>query len=84
MDNPIFSGTFSGDSGATDHNLYVKGNEVFLSNYTRGIRVADISDIAAGNLVDTGSFDTYPSKTIIPPLMEFGVYILISAVIILL
>ena len=62
LDNPTFSGTFTGDSGATDHNLYVKGNEVFLSNYTRGIRVADISDIAAGNLVDTGSFDTYPSN----------------------
>ena len=59
LDNPIFSGTFTGDTGATDHNLYVKGNEVFLSNYTRGIRVADISDIATGNLVDTGSFDTY-------------------------
>lgn len=62
LDNPTFSGTFTGDSSATDHNLYVKGNEVFLSNYTRGIRVADISDIAAGNLVDTGSFDTYPTN----------------------
>ncbi|MFT5891114.1 MAG: choice-of-anchor B domain-containing protein [Dokdonia sp.] len=62
LDNPTFSGTFSGDTGATDHNLYIKGNEVFLSNYTRGIRVADISDIATGNLVDTGSFDTYPTN----------------------
>ena len=62
LDNPIFNGTFTGDSGAIDHNLYVRGNEVFLSNYTRGIRVADISDIATGNLFDTGSFDTFPSN----------------------
>ncbi|WP_299208033.1 choice-of-anchor B family protein [uncultured Dokdonia sp.] len=62
LDNPTFSGTFIGDTGATDHNLYVKGNEMFLSNYTRGVRVADISDIATGNLVDTGSFDTYPTN----------------------
>ncbi|WP_299675961.1 choice-of-anchor B family protein [uncultured Dokdonia sp.] len=62
LDNPTFSGTFTGDSAAIDHNLYVKGNEVFLSNYTRGIRVADISDIATGNLFDTGSFDTFPSN----------------------
>ncbi|MFC4635403.1 choice-of-anchor B family protein [Dokdonia ponticola] len=62
LDNPTFSGTFTGDSGATDHNLFVKGNEVFLSNYTRGIRVADISNITSGNLVDTGSFDTFPEN----------------------
>lgn len=62
LDNPTFSGTFSGDTGAIDHNLFVKGNEVFLSNYTRGIRVADISNIASANLVDTGSFDTFPEN----------------------
>lgn len=62
LDDPTFSGTFSGDTGAIDHNLFVKGNEVFLSNYTRGIRVADISNIASSNLVDTGSFDTFPEN----------------------
>lgn len=62
LDSPSFSGTFDGDTGAIDHNLYIRGNEVFLSNYTRGIRVADISGIATGNLFDTGSFDTFPAN----------------------
>ncbi len=62
LDNPVFSGTFDGDTQAIDHNLYVKGNEVFLSNYTQGIRVANISGIATGNLFDTGSFDTFPAN----------------------
>ena len=62
LDNPSFAGTFTGDTGAIDHNLYIKGNEVFLSNYTRGIRVADISGITTGNLFDTGSFDTFPTN----------------------
>ncbi len=62
LDNPFFFSTFTGPTLAIDHNLYIRDNELFLSNYTAGIRVANLSGIATGELFDTGSFDTFPSN----------------------
>ncbi len=59
LDNPFLHTTYSGPTGAIDHNGYVLGNQFFLANYTAGVRVLDISDIAAGNLTETGFFDTF-------------------------
>src|SRR5690606_23601201 len=44
LDDPIFVGEFLGVTGAIDHNLYVKGDTMFQSNYTSGLRVIDISN----------------------------------------
>lgn len=60
LDNPFFASPFFGPSAAIDHNLYVNGNELFLSNYTAGMRVADITDKSAP--FDTGFFDTFPDN----------------------
>ena len=60
LDNPLFASPFFGPSQAIDHNLYVHGDELFLSNYTAGMRVADITDLASP--VDTGFFDTFPEN----------------------
>ncbi|MGB5691491.1 MAG: choice-of-anchor B family protein [Flavobacteriaceae bacterium] len=62
LDNPIFHTTYSGPTSAIDHNGYVLGNQFFLANYTAGVRVVDISDIASGSLDEIGFFDTYPSN----------------------
>ena len=43
---------------ASDHNLYVKGNYVYQSNYVAGLRILDIQDPA--NPVEVGFFDTVP------------------------
>ena len=59
LDNPALHTTYSGPTGAIDHNGYVVGDLYYLANYTAGVRVLDISDIAAGNIVEIGSFDTY-------------------------
>jgi len=60
LDNPSFQDAFMGPTEAIDHNLYVRDNELFLSNYTAGVRVADISQITVNNVFDIGFFDTYP------------------------
>ncbi len=60
LDNPFFSNPFFGPSQAIDHNLYVNGNELFLSNYTAGVRVADITDKESP--FDIGFFDTFPEN----------------------
>ena len=52
--------TFQSNTGATPHNPYIKGNEVYISYYHDGMRVFDISD--PSNPIQTGFYDTYPNN----------------------
>lgn len=61
LDNPILLSEYFGPTEAIDHNGYVKGNTFFLANYRAGVRMHDISNIAAGTMTETGYFDTYPN-----------------------
>ena len=58
LDDPILTTEFMGTTGAIDHNLYIKGNTMYQSNYVAGMRVIDISD--PENPRETGYFDTVP------------------------
>ena len=60
LDNPIYEGPYFGPTQAVDHNLYVKENELFLSNYSAGLRIADISDPNPTSITEIGYFDTFP------------------------
>jgi choice-of-anchor B domain-containing protein len=62
LDAPVLIGAFEHPTTAIDHNLYVVGNRVYESNYTSGLRILDISDIANANLTQLGFFDTYPTN----------------------
>jgi len=62
LDNPKFHMDYTGPTPAIDHNGYVKGNKFYLANYRAGLRVIDISDIGNKNIVEIGSFDTFPSS----------------------
>jgi len=62
LDNPQQFFEFFGTTTAIDHNGYVKGNEYYLANYSAGMRVIDISDIANSNMSEKAFFDTYPSN----------------------
>jgi len=59
LDNPQLSFEYSGPTSATDHNGYVDGDKFYLANYKAGMRVIDISDIANGNMTETGYFDVF-------------------------
>ena len=48
----------AGTQEATDHNLYIRGNIMYQSNYRSGLRVLDVSD--PENPVEIGYFDTVP------------------------
>ncbi|WP_420603388.1 choice-of-anchor B family protein [Flagellimonas sp.] len=61
LDNPVLHTTYLGPTGAIDHNGYVVGDEFFLANYTAGLRVLDISDIANENITEKAFFDSYPA-----------------------
>jgi choice-of-anchor B domain-containing protein len=57
LDAPALAGTWTGPTTAIDHNGYVRGNRYYMSNYTRGLTVLDITDPTAP--VSVASFDTY-------------------------
>jgi choice-of-anchor B domain-containing protein len=58
LDDPVLAKEFFGTTAATDHNLYVRGQYMYQSNYVAGLRVIDIKDPA--NPVEVGYFDTVP------------------------
>jgi|TARA_B110000908_G_C10240953_1_gene446031 choice-of-anchor B domain-containing protein len=62
LDNPVLLSEYFGPTEAIDHNGYVKDNTFYLANYRAGVRMHDISNIAAGTMTETGFFDTYPAN----------------------
>ncbi|MFD1616124.1 choice-of-anchor B family protein [Gelatiniphilus marinus] len=64
LDNPTLSSTYFGPTLAIDHNGYVKGNTYYLANYRAGLRILDITNIAASSnaMTEVGYFDTFPSS----------------------
>ncbi len=58
LDDPIMVKEYIAETKSTDHNLYIKGNYAYQSNYVSGLRVLDISD--RENPVLVGFFDTEP------------------------
>ena len=60
LDNPEFVDFFFGPTPAIDHNLYVKGDLVFMSNYEAGLRINRLAP--DGTLEEISHFDTYPAS----------------------
>jgi choice-of-anchor B domain-containing protein len=60
LDAPVLAAFHDGSTPSIDHNLYVRGNLVYESNYRSGLRVLDASEVASGTLRELGFFDIYP------------------------
>ncbi len=58
LEDPILVGEYVSDNPSVDHNLYIKGNLMFQSNYDSGLRIFDISD--RENIRQVAWFDTVP------------------------
>ena len=58
LDDPVLVKEFMLNSSASDHNLYIRDNLMYQSNYQAGLRILDISD--PENPVETAHFDTVP------------------------
>jgi choice-of-anchor B domain-containing protein len=59
LDDPLLVKEVFLSNGASDHNLFVKGNFVYESNYNAGLVILDITDPT--NPVEVGHFDTAPN-----------------------
>ena len=57
LDDPILAAEYFGPTGASDHNLYVLGDTLYMANYAGGLRMADISMPTAPS--EFAYFDTY-------------------------
>jgi len=60
LDDPILLTEYFATTTDTDHNLYIRGNYMYQSNYGAGFRVIDISNPAKP--VEVGYFDTAPES----------------------
>jgi choice-of-anchor B domain-containing protein len=58
---PSIVSTWTGATGAVDHNGFVRGNKYYMSNYERGLTILDISNPL--EITEHGYFDTFPSST---------------------
>ncbi|MGI9039422.1 MAG: choice-of-anchor B family protein [Gemmatimonadota bacterium] len=60
LDDPVLAQEYFGPTPAVDHNLYVRGDLAYYSNYTYGIRIVDVSSPAQP--AERGHFDTHPAS----------------------
>ncbi len=60
LDAPIFMGVHNGSTAAIDHNQYILGNLNYQSNYTAGLQILDVTNIADTTLKQVAYFDHYP------------------------
>ena len=59
LDNIEFERNYYAPVGTYAHNLYTVGRYAYTSNYTSGLRIADLSSIASGQIAEVASFDTF-------------------------
>ena len=62
LSEPLLHFTYNGTTTAIDHNGYTVGGLYYLSNYTAGLRVMDISQIQNKTMDEIMYFDTYPES----------------------
>ena len=60
LENPELAHIWTGPTGAIDHNGYVRGNRYYMSTYSRGLTVLDITDPLQP--IEVGLFDTHPAS----------------------
>ena len=59
LDDPQLAKEYTWGERSSDHNLYIRGNLMYQSNYLGGLRIHDISDPV--NPTEVAHFDTVPT-----------------------
>ena len=90
LDDPILVGEHISTETSTDHNLYIKGNLMYQSNYVAGLRILDVSnpeaptevaffDTVSNDRTGGGSWSNFPyfkSGTIVVTSSREGLFML--------
>lgn len=61
LEDPKFVGYYDHETLSIDHNLYIKNNYAFESNYNSGLQILDLSGVAEADLERVAYFDTQPN-----------------------
>ncbi|MDH4071512.1 MAG: choice-of-anchor B family protein [Gammaproteobacteria bacterium] len=69
---PSFAGQWTGPTAAIDHNGFVRGNRYYMSNYSRGLTILDITNVT--NMEVVGRLDTYPGSDATAFVGAWGAY----------
>jgi choice-of-anchor B domain-containing protein len=59
--SPTLLGTHEAAGSAIDHNLVIRGGFVYQANYSAGLRILELGQVAAGQLREVAFFDTFPA-----------------------
>jgi len=62
LDSPGIVVASPNNTASTDHNLYIKDEVIYESNYTSGLRLFDADDVPTTDLEEIGYFDVYPEN----------------------
>jgi choice-of-anchor B domain-containing protein len=63
LNNPVLRGHYPGPTAASDHNLYVKGDYAYESNYRAGLRIISLAGVAnPTTMTEVAYFDVYPES----------------------
>ncbi len=62
LDNIGYMNYYLSTNTSIDHNLYVKDQFVYESNYRSGVRILDASRVSIGILNEVGYFDLFPTN----------------------
>ncbi|MEO1021998.1 MAG: choice-of-anchor B family protein [Bacteroidota bacterium] len=60
LDEPVFVGFYEHNTESIDHNMYVRDEYVYATNYISGLRLLEIEDLSNAELSLAGFFDTEP------------------------
>jgi hypothetical protein len=58
---PVFVSGFNVDRGSFAHNAFIRGDRAYVSHYSKGVQVIDLSDRSKPRIMY--SYDTFPSET---------------------
>ena len=62
LTNPSLMSEVTNGNPSIDHNIYIRGNLSYNSNYTSGLRIFDIRKIDKGEYKEVAYFDMYPEN----------------------
>ena len=61
LDKPVAMKPYDAQTKSVDHNLYILGQYAYQANYTAGMRILDVQEVASSKLREVAFFDTLPS-----------------------
>jgi choice-of-anchor B domain-containing protein len=61
LDAPFIAHVYEGPTPSIDHNLFIRGDLAYESNYRSGLRVLALGDPAVAPPREVGFFDVYPA-----------------------